>query len=296
MIRKLLAAFALLTTSAFAQSVTASAFNQWRANPASGPYSNTNLVAGANTGVSVNPCSYSAGSLQSIPVFAASTPIKIVDPGNPSVDEIVTPTSVSNGGCTATLTTTYAHTSPFYFVSGSCGLQEAINNAGASGVLNSVVLNSAFHASGCGAGTIYLVSVGSPYLTVEDSSIKPAVAYRWNGANYVPSYALFGIADPTAAIGAAAGTGGTIVNGLSSSGNSWTAIVKTGTSTTTGTLFTETLGTAPPSGGNANCVNQSIGANSPPAITLSSALGVVTATVAVAPPASTAYLLNGTCN
>ena len=62
----------------------------------------------------------------------------------------------------------------------------------------------------------------------------------------------------------------------------------TGTATTTGTLFTETV-TA--SAGNLNCVVQAVGANIPPAFTVTgTSTTVVTIAVAVAPAVSTAYI------
>jgi hypothetical protein len=290
MIRKILAAFALLSTAAFAQNVTgsgvASQFNQWQAS------GSVNLVAGANPLVTVSPCQAVAGG-KNFPVLTASTPIKIVDPNNPSIDEVLTPTSIT-GGCTATFTTANAHTTPWYITSGTCGLQEAINNVAQSGVLNSIILDYKFHAFGCGQSTVY-GAAGSANVSLVDVTISPNSAYRWNGTNYLSSYS-YNTGSLTVAAGAAAGTGPTIANTTNGTANSWTVTLTTGTSPTTGTLFTETFGTAFPTGG-ANCVVQSVGANSSPALTVAATSTTVeTISVTTAPTAATQYIFNGTCN
>jgi hypothetical protein len=290
--KKIVIALLCLTSAAGAQTITkaglATQFNQWRS------YGSVNLIAGANANVTVSPCQVQGGGPTQFSPFTASTPIKIVDPNNPSIDETITPTSVVS--CTATLTTTNAHPTPWYIISGSGGLGEAINNTAQSGLLNSVIIDAPWHANGFGASTIYALVAGSTSITLEDATINPKATYRWSGTHYVPSLALFGVASPTPAAGAAAGTAPTISNNAGSSGNLMTLNLTTGTATTTGTLFTETVATAPPLSGNMNCVLQNVGANVPPAISISSALGVLTATVAVAPPISTPYIINLTCN
>ena len=298
--KKIVAALLCLAASAgYAQSITgggiASQFNNWKAYAQSGPYGNTNIAVGANT-ISVNPCQVQGDTNHLIPVFSANTPIKIVDLGTPSLSEVFTPTTVTNGGCTATFTAANAHGSNYYFASGTYGLQEAINATTQSGVLNTVTLSAAWFNAGGTASTIYN-AVGNPYIVVEAANIRPIPPYRWNTASshYIPVFSLLGIANPTLAAGAAAGTAPTVSNNAASSGNIMTANVTTGTATTTGTLFTETVGTPPPTG-NMNCTVQNGGANIPPAFTWTTAAGVLTVTVAVAPPVSTAFIFNIACN
>jgi hypothetical protein len=300
MIRKIvLAALCVAAAAGHAQSIThqfvASQFNNWHALPQSGPYSNTNLVAGANV-VSVNPCSYAAGGAPNIPVFVASTPIKVVDPGNAAVDEIITPTSITNGGCTATLTTSNAHTSPYFFQSGTYGLQEALNASVLSNQINTVLLDTNWFQAG-GTSTIIYSAAGNANTDISAVNFAPEVAYGWNGTHYVSSYSILGTAVPTIAAGAAAGTSPTVSNASGSNGNVMVANVTTGTATTTGTLFTETV-TAPALSRAVNCtLPQSIGANAfTGAITFSSSGGVATFAVAAAPTASTAYVFSVTCN
>jgi hypothetical protein len=287
--KKLLAATILVIAAAagYAQTVTVTPFGNWKAT------GSTNLAVGANPQVTISPCMQSAAAYN-FPSLTANTPIKIVDPNNPTIDEILTPTVIV-GGCTATFTTANAHTTPWYIVSGSGGLQEAINAVQQTGVMNAVTLTSAWHAAGWNAATLYALTAGSPYVAIHDTSVVPNAAYRWNGTHYIPTYALLGIANPTIAAGAAAGTAPTVSANAGSSGNVWVANVTTGTATTTGTLFTATVGTAPPSG-NANCTIQSVGANVPPAFTVSITGGVITVSVATAPVVSTAYIFAGACD
>jgi hypothetical protein len=277
-----------------AQTVThlgvASQFNNWKVQ------GNQNLAVGSNTLVSFSPCLVTAGGTN-FNAVAASTPIKIYDPGNTAADEVITPTAIVAGStCTATLSPSNAHTMPWYIGSGTAGLQEALNAVALTSALNVIELDSVYHAFGGGAATAY-AAAGNANVTLTDVTIAPPVSYRWNGTHYVPNYSINNIASPTLAAGAAAGSSPTTSNNAGSSGNIMTANVTTGTATTTGTLFTETVGTASPGGGNLNCTVQSVGANNfPVPITLSASTTVLTATVATAPTASTAYVFNVGCN
>lgn len=293
MIRKLVIAFLGLPLLVSAQSLTktgiATQFNQWRIQ------GSQNLVASANPLVAFTPCQISAGGVN-FSAISASTPIRIYDPGNPSIDEVVTPTAivVNSNGCTATITPSNVHTTPWYIGSGTYGLQEAINATVQTGVLNAVMVDSAWFNAGGTATTIY-GAAGSPYVAIAAPNLEPIPTWRWNGTHYIPTYSLLGVALPTIAAGAAAGTSPTVTTSTGSSGNVMTANVTTGTATTTGTLFTETVGTAPPSG-NMTCTVQSIGANVPPAFTVAISGGVLTVANAVAPAVSTAYVFAVACN
>lgn len=290
--KKILVALLCLSAVAGAQTVTkagvATQFNQWRVQ------GTTNLAVGANPQVPISPCSVTAGGAN-FNALAASTPIKIYNPNNPAIDEVVTPTNIVVGStCTATLTVTNAHATPWNIGSGTQGLQEAINATVATGVLNTVILDQAWFAAGGTAKTVNL-AVGSPYISILATSITPYPTYRWNGTAYVPSYSLLNVSAPTIAAGAAAGSSPTVSTAAGSSGNIMTANVTTGTATTTGTLFTETVGTAAV-GGNLNCTVQSVGVNTPPAFTVTMSSTVVTVAVAVAPTVSTAYVFGLACN
>lgn len=291
MFRKIVIASLWLPLVVSAQTIAhqpiASQFNNWRVQ------GNQNLAASANPLVSFTPCALSAGAA-SFNAVSASTPIKINDPGNPSIDEIITPTAVvvNSNGCTATLTPTNAHTQPWYITSGSYGLQEAINSTALSGQKNTIILDSLWHQAG-GGPSISAIAAGSYNSNLLDVTVSPYVAFKWNGTNYVPSYSLNGLS-ATIAAGAAAGSSPTVSNSTGSSGNIITANVTTGTATTTGTLFTETV-TA--SAGNVGCTVRSVGANNFPVLITQTPASttVATFTVTVAPPVSTAYVFQLQC-
>lgn len=291
--KKIVTALLCLASIAGAQTIAhqpvASQFNNWRAQ------GSVNLIVGANLAVMVSPCSQSAGGMQ-FAALAASTPIKIWDPGNTAIDEILTPTSIS--GCTATFTAANAHPTPWYITSGTGGLQEAINATVLSGQINPVILDTAWHQGGWNQQTAYNAA-GNSNAPLIDVTIAPFVTFRWNGTHYLQTYAIDGVAASTIAAGAAAGTSPTVSVATGSSGNLMVANVTTGTATTTGTLFTITIPTAPPnSSGNPACVGQSVGANNfPVVLTIAGASGTTfTGAVSVAPPVSTAYVFAISCN
>ena len=201
------------------------------------------------------PCQAFAGGRQ-FAALAASAPVRIVD-GATGNYETVTPSSVvvSATGCTATLAPANTHPVPYRIVSGSAGLQEAINATKLSGT---------FKAGGSSA--IIANAIGSTNLALVGSDACAVRLVRWNGTNYVTNSTNTGGAKPTAAAGAAAGTSPTISD--TGNGNSLSVALATGTATTTGTLFTATwtasqfgTGVAP------NCTVTSVGNNSPVAFT-----------------------------
>lgn len=291
--KKTLAVMALAVCAhlGLAQSIApvyASTFAQWQL---AGQQA---LVSGSNTVVPFGPCTSFAGGKQ-FNVLANTQPIRIVD-SNPALSETITPTSVvvTAAGCTATLAPTNAHALPYYLISGTAGLQEAINATVNSNSFNSIVLDQAFHNLGGGASTVY-AAAGSPNISIKDVTLAVDPAWRWNGTHYVPNYSAPQSAYTlTVAAGAAAGTSPTIANNAGSSPNVMSVALTEGTSPTTGTLFTETFGTAWTTA--ANCVIQSVGNNvAPPVTVVQTSTTVITFTVASAPTASTAYAFNISC-
>lgn len=289
-----LAAFGSLSLTCMAQTVAnqpiASQFNNWQA------FGSQNLVAGANTLVSISPCSQSAGGVNFYAV-AASTPIYIHNAGSPTTDEIATPTSVVQGGtCTMSVTVTNAHPTPWYITSGSFGLQDAINSTLLTGQINPIILDTKWHQFAGSQQTAYNAA-GAYNAPLLDVTIAPSVAFRWNGTHYIQTSAPNGFT-ATLAAGAAAGSSPTVSNATGASGNLIVANITTGTATTTGTLFTETVTASPNSSGNISCTARSVGANAFPVVLTQTPASttVATFTVAVAPPVSTAYVFAISCN
>jgi hypothetical protein len=251
------------------------------------------LASGANTAIPFSPCSVS-GANKNFQAFSTSAPIKIVDSNNPSIDEVVTPSTVvlAPGNCTVTFTTVNAHPIPYSIVSGSAGLQEAVNANALSTAQNTAVLDSAFYAKaasiGGGAAVIH-AATASPTLSLLDLTQAPNVAYQSVSSVYT-AYSNTGGAAPTAAAGAAAGTSPTGPTNVGN-GNTFTVSLTTGSATTTGTLFTETWPSTLSFGRVPNVTVVSTGANVPvfTYTVTGSSTHVLTVTMASAPPTATAY-------
>ena len=67
--------------------------------------------------------------------------------GDPSLSETVTPTTTvnSNVSCALTIAPVHGHELPFYFTSGTGGLQEALNENLTNPQANTVILDNAFY-------------------------------------------------------------------------------------------------------------------------------------------------------
>lgn len=109
-----IASIALVTAgSARAQTpsgqVVVSQFSQWQVA------GTTALTSGANVDVPFTTCLVS-GTNKNFSAFTVSVPVKIVDPNNPSIDEVVSPSAVTlnPGSCTVSLSLANAHPIPYY--------------------------------------------------------------------------------------------------------------------------------------------------------------------------------------
>lgn len=266
--------------------VIVSQFNQWRVP------GTVSLASGTNTAIPFSPCQVS-GANKNFSAFTASVPVKIVDPNNPSIDEVVSPSAVvlAPSNCTVTFTTTNAHPIPYYITSGTAGLQEAVNATALSGVQNTALIDKSFYAFG-GTATIIHAATASPTLSLLDVTQAPYVPYQSISAVYTAEGNSGGAAaSVTAAAGAAAGTSPTGPTNVGN-GNTFTVSLTTGTATTTGTLFTETWASSGSFGHVQNVTVTSTGANVPPAFTFTvtgSTTHVLTVTMASTPPTATAY-------
>lgn len=251
------------------------------------------LASGTNTAIPFSPCAVS-GANKNFQAFTASVPVKIVDPNNPSIDEVVTPSAVvlAPGNCRVTFTTVNAHPIPYSIVSGSAGLQEAVNANALSTTQNTAVLDSKFYSQAAsigGAAAVIHAATASPTLSLLDLTQAPNVAYQSVSSVYT-AYSNTGGAAPTAAAGAAAGTSPTGPANVGN-GNTFTVSLTTGTATTTGTLFTETWPATLSFGRVPNITVVSTGANVPvfTYTVTGSTTHVLTVTMASAPPTATAY-------
>ena len=247
---------------------------------------------------------------QNVPffVFATTAPVYIAD-SNTANSEIATPSAVVNtaGSCGVTMAPSHTHNS-FQLRSGTAGLQEAINSVKASGGTPAYIILDrnwwalANQLPGTKGLTIVGAATGGPGAILEDTTIVPALYYIWRGTSYSATTQAWTNAPPTATAGAAAGSGPTIANGNTSTQLSGTVSLTTGTSTTTGTIFTETFLTAAAGGfgystGGSCTVTQTSG----PTVGFTSAIAGTTRvlTVTVSTPVlvdSTAYTFAYNCN
>jgi hypothetical protein len=121
--------------------------------------------------------------------FTAGTPVLLVD-GNPAATETVTPTAVvnSNVSCALTIAPAHDHQLPFFFTSGTGGLQEALNQNLTNPQANTVILDNAFYQMAGGASQVaawIAAAQGNAQLGLEDITQVPTVWYAWNGTQYV---------------------------------------------------------------------------------------------------------------
>lgn len=288
--------------------VYARAYGQWSIQ---GQQANTFTF---NGGV-CNFSPYNDGNTPSFFVFSGyigSTlvynPVLISDMGASTNNEIVTPTSTtqSSSSCGFAASTSHSHTS-FTLTSGTAGLQEAIDSQPQGAPPFVVVLDKAWYQTVATlpgtptAASIILAVKGSVNVTIFD--LTTLTAYNWSGTAYTPtngSNFRSGLAAPTVAAGAAAGSSPTIALAYNSQGSFGTVTLTTGTATTTGTIFTLTWATTNAFTYAPACQVVSTGANAYTTGTISTAYisqAVLTFAEATAPlTASTSYTFAYRCN
>ena len=280
----------------------ATSFQLWSLNQQS---PNTYIFQGRNL------CN-SQGQNLNFFVFNTNAPILIAD-SNSANSEVVTPSAIVNtaGSCGATLAPSHNHYT-FQLKSGTAGLQEAINTLDAQGAWPTLVLldknwwTIANQVPGTYATSILGSAVGDMTVLLEDTTTATPTYYVWSGSAYTATNANWKNTAPTIAAGAAAGGSPTVANVNGSTAISGTASVLTGTSPTTGTIFTETWPAVSAGGPQyaGSCVVKSSGANSYTTFTTAmSTTGsgttfqrILTVTEATSPQvAATQYYFTYTC-
>jgi hypothetical protein len=164
--------------------------------------------------------------------FKVGTPITIVDTGNPSATEIVTPTAVTitqpapgnMGSCAINIAPVNPHTT-YHYASATAGLQEAINWAGTT--VYTVVLSPDWALLGGTTGMI-TAAAGNASVSIFDERTASAVVYTWNGSAYVATGGYL----PTGCVASAVGN--ITCTGTGTFGN---AVVTTAPLTAVGTAY-----------------------------------------------------------
>jgi hypothetical protein len=121
--------------------------------------------------------------------FTAGTPITLVD-GNPSLTETLVPsvTVETDVTCSVTIAPAHDHELPFYFMSGTGGLQEALNQNLTTPESNTIILDSTWYGLAGGptaAAAVIASAKGSAMLGLVDITTVPTTFYAWNGTQYV---------------------------------------------------------------------------------------------------------------
>lgn len=280
----------------------ASSFNLWSVN---GQSPNTYIFQGRSI------CNSNA---QNVPFFVFSTtgPVLIAD-ANSANSEVVTPSAIVNtaGSCGATVAPSNNHYT-FQLKSGTAGLQEAINSLTQQGAYPTLIIldknwwSNANQIPGTYATAILGAATGNYTEILQDITTAPATNYVWSGTAWTSTNATQKNTAPTLAAGGGAGSGPTVSNAHTATSITGIASVLTGSSTTTGTLFTETWPTVANGGPqyDGTCSVTSSGANS--YTTFTSAMSdtgsgttfqrILTVTVNVtAPIAATQYFFTYRC-
>lgn len=155
----------------------ASNFGQWRVPKGNlGQYS-------WNAGSYCQPTVGAFSPGITINAFAVGTAVQIIDLDNPSMNETVTPTSVTitTQSCSINIAPAHGHNN-FYFTSATGGLQEAINWAGSTVYV--VILTPDWALLGGSTGTI-TSAAGNSSVSILDQRVSSAVTYAWSGSAYV---------------------------------------------------------------------------------------------------------------
>jgi len=279
----------------------ASSFSTWSIN---GQAPNTYIFQGRNI------CNSNG---QNVPFFDFSTvgPVWIAD-SNTANSEVKTPSAVvlTAGTCGVTIAPSNNHYT-FQLKSGTAGLQEAINAVKASGGVPALVVLDrnwwayANQVPGTSGASIIAAAVGGPGVIIEDITTVQPTYYLWTGAAYASTYQYWANTAPSLAAGAAAGGSPTVSVQAGSTQMSGIVNVKSGTSATTGVLFTLTFPTIANGGFQSagTCSISSTGANSFTTFTeatstsgsTSSLYRISTVTVTTASASSTQYQFSYNC-
>ena len=241
------------------------------------------------------------GSATGFNAFNTNAPTLIVD-ATPANSEVVTPSAVTQTSsfCVITVTPSNQHYS-FQMVSGTGGLQENLNAIAPTAPAPSVVwLDRNWYAlanqiPATTPTAIIAAAKGGVAAILVDNTTAPFTNYVWNGTAYASG--TWVNTAPTAATGAATGTATSKV----ATGNALTGTYAFTTGTgTTGTVFTLTwAGSSTQFQYAPTCTVTSIGANTPPTLTVTptfSSNALLTVSVASALSSTTAYKFAWGCH
>src|SRR6185437_16015430 len=181
----------LLVTAAFGQSTPSGSFYVPNYTYGLGGPATGGRVYAGNSGPGLTSLTLYSATValpngHSIVPYATNTPIII---GTGATQETVTPTAVTGcyfgapiGGCSITANFSFAHIQGEFIATGTYGLQEAINDATASGGGTLIVDNT-------WAGPTSLITstvIGNTSVVIQDNR-QGQTLYLWNGSHFVAS-------------------------------------------------------------------------------------------------------------
>ena len=133
-------------------------------------------------------------SAQSFFAFATSQPVEIVDITNSTLNEIVTPTAVTNTASICSISVAPANTHYGFFVtSGTGGLQEAVNTVSATAPYSTLIwIDRNWYAlanalPGTTPAKVIAALTGNSNAVIVDNTTQPFTYYTYNGTGYSPS-------------------------------------------------------------------------------------------------------------
>jgi hypothetical protein len=137
-------------------------------------------------------CNVPAGSsAQSFFAFATTQPVEIVDFTNTALNEIVTPTAVTNTASICSIAVSPANTHyGFYVTSGTGGLQEAINSVSSTAPYPVMIwIDRNWYAlanalPGTTPAKILAALTGNANAVIVDNTTQPFTYYTYNGTGY----------------------------------------------------------------------------------------------------------------
>lgn len=127
--------------------------------------------------------------------FSTTAPVEIVDLTNPALNEVVTPSTVTNTNATCAFSATFANTHYGFFVtSGTGGLQEAVNSVNSTAPYKTLIwidrnwyaLANALPSPNTPASVLAALT-GNSNAVIVDNTTSPFTYYTYNGTGYSAS-------------------------------------------------------------------------------------------------------------
>jgi hypothetical protein len=124
--------------------------------------------------------------------FATTAPVEVIDQVNPALNEIVTPSSVTNTNASCGFAASLANTHyGFYVTSGTGGLQEAVNTVSSTAPYKTMIwIDRNWYAlanalpSPTTPASILAALTGNANAVVIDNTTQPFTFYTYNGTGY----------------------------------------------------------------------------------------------------------------